>query len=129
MDLQVDPYFVDPEGEDNDLFGDARGAVASTEAAAAESNVEHRAAEDAETETAEARFLPAPWSPFNPKRKTTVPPGTSRFETGAASACAREAPVNNTEGGVTDETSVCSRSITSTWTRQENPSHATRWRA
>ena len=55
MDLQVDPYFVEPEGEDDDIFGDARTAVASTEAAAAENNVEHRAAEDAEAETAEAR--------------------------------------------------------------------------
>ena len=64
MDPQVDPYFVEPEGGDGDLFGDARGAVASTEAAAAESNVEHKAAEDAETETAEARFLPGPMEPI-----------------------------------------------------------------
>ena len=64
MDLQVDPYFVEPEGEDDDLFGDARTAVASTEAAAAEGNVEHGAAEDAEAETAEARFLPGPMEPI-----------------------------------------------------------------
>ena len=32
MDFQVDPYFVEPEGEDDDLFGDTRTAVASTEA-------------------------------------------------------------------------------------------------
>ena len=66
MDFQVDPYFVEPEGEDNDLFGDARNAAASAETAAAESDVEHRAAAaaDAETETAEARFLPGPMEPI-----------------------------------------------------------------
>ena len=47
---------------------------------------------------------PAPWSSFNPKRKTTVPPGTSRSETSAAYVHAREALVNNTDEGAIDET-------------------------
>ena len=65
MDFQVDPYFVEPEGEDNDLFGNARDAAASAETAAAERDVDHRAAAaDAETETAEARFLPGPMEPI-----------------------------------------------------------------
>ena len=65
MDLQVVPYFVELEGEDNDLFGNARDAAASAETAAAESDVDHRAAAaDAETETAEARFLPGPIEPI-----------------------------------------------------------------
>ena len=65
---------------------------------------------------------PAPWSQFNPKRKTTVPPGTSRLETGAAYAYAREALVNNTDGGEIDETYAYSRSTNSSWTEQANPS-------
>ena len=57
MDLQVDPYFVEPEEEDDDLFGDASTAVASMQAAAC---AEPGAAENTETDTAEARFLPGP---------------------------------------------------------------------
>ena len=125
--LQVDPYFVELEGEDDGLFGDAGIAVASTEVAAAESDVEPDAAEDTEAETAEYRFLPSPTRPFNPKRKTTVPPGTSRFEAGAANAFAREAVANSTDGGATNETSAYCRYITSILMKQASPSPVVRW--
>ena len=60
VDLQVDPYFVYSEGEDDGLFGDA--AVAADNPAAAEAGGVDtlEAAENAEAETAEASFLLSP---------------------------------------------------------------------
>ena len=60
VDLQVDPYFVESEGEDDGLFGDAAVAADSLAAAKAEGVDALDAAEDAESETVEARFLPGP---------------------------------------------------------------------
>ena len=121
VDLQVDPYFVESEGEDDGLFGDAAAAAGSPAAAAAEGVDAPDAAEDAEAETAKVRFLPGPLKPPNFKQKTTVPPGTFRSGAGAASTCAHAEPAKNIAGGKTSETSAYSLLITSTWTRQAFP--------
>ena len=64
MDLQADPYLAEPEEEADDLFGESGTAVAGVEAAAAEGSAELDAADNTETETAEARFLPGPHEPI-----------------------------------------------------------------
>ena len=65
---------------------------------------------------------PGPMSPLNPKRKTTVPPGTSRFEAGAANVSALEALASNTGGDEIDERFASSHLITSTLMKQVSPS-------
>ena len=61
MDLQVDSYFVESEGDEDDgLFGDATAVTDDPAAEVAESVGAPNAAVDAEAEIAEGGNLPSP---------------------------------------------------------------------